>query len=376
VRTRTWIAGCVAVVLAVGMAGHERVDAAEGRGLAGRWALNRALSQIPRDVGFNLVTVPSSTSGVPPSEHASLASALYRESEVEGRRRELLVDEVRNPSPRLTIAESESAVTVTDARGRSRTVHPTGREEMVLLADDVPVPTITRWEGDQLEIRYRVAQHRELRYTLSRAPDSPRLTVRVLFVDQRPGDTVTLVYEPAPVDEPPPAPPTRLPALPPSAPAAPGAPASQMPTLAPPIARGPDAALKSLRRLGVVVEDFGSQETGCGLKQAAMETAVAKVLTDAGLQVIRNTDEDTYLYVHVMAATASTGLCVSRYDVALYTHTMATLSYQSAPVLAQVELFHKGGMSGGAPAAHAESVNRGVKQYVEEIAGRIRDINK
>jgi hypothetical protein len=33
-------------------------------------------------------------------------------------------------------------------------------------------------------------------------------------------------------------------------------------------------------------------------------------------------------------------------------------------------------MAGGPPAAHAESVNRGVKQYVEEIAGRVRDVNK
>jgi hypothetical protein len=107
-----------------------------------------------------------------------------------------------------------------------------------------------------------------------------------------------------------------------------------------------------------------------------MDTMLGKTLADAGLQVIRNTDEDTYLYVHVMSATASNGLCVSRYDVALYTHTMATLTYQSAPVLVQVELFHKGGMAGGAPASHAEAVNRGVKQYAEEIAARVRDVNK
>jgi hypothetical protein len=381
VETRVWAAGCVAVLLAGGMVGREQVSAAGGHGLAGRWALNRALSQIPRDVGFNLVTVPSTAAGAPPSENASLASALYRESEAEGRRREQLVDEVRNPPGRLTIAETADAVTLTNAQGRSRTFHPNGREEMLQLAEDLPVPTTARWDADRLEIRYRVAQRRELRYTLSRAPDSPRLTVRVQFIEQRPGDSVTLVYEPAPAEEPPPAPaPLRLPALTPPAPSGaagtPPAPQAPAQALAPPIARGPDAALKDLRRLGVVVEDFSSQETACGLKQPALDTAVSKVLTDAGLQVIRNTDEDTYLYVHIMSATASNGLCVSRYDVYLYTHTMATLSYQSAPVLAQVELFHKGGMSGGAPAAHAESVSRGVKQYVEEIADRIRAVNR
>jgi hypothetical protein len=92
--------------------------------------------------------------------------------------------------------------------------------------------------------------------------------------------------------------------------------------------------------------------------------------------VARNSDEDTYVYVHILGATASPGLCVSRYDVYLYTHTMATLSYQSAPVLVQVSLFSKGGMTGGPPATQAEGVLKGVRQYVDEIAGRIRDVNK
>ena len=376
---RTRISGAVwlVVVLAAGMGGRAEVPApAQERGLAGRWALNRALSQIPRDVGFNLIQLPSNAGGAPPSEGAPVASSLYRESEAEGRRRDLLVDEVRNAAARLTIAESADAVTITNGQGRARTVHPNGREEMLQLSDDLQVAAISRWDADRLEIRYRVAQRRELRYTLSRTQGSPRLTVQVQFVEQRNGDSVTLIYEPAVADEPPAAP-AGLPAVPQSA--APARPASAPPSLAPlapPIARGPDAALKSLRRLSVVLEDLTPQETGCGLKQAPMEAALGKVLTDAGLQVIRNTDEDTYLYVHIMSATASNGLCVSRYDVYLYTHTTATLSYQSVPVLAQVELFHKGGMAGGAPAAHAESVNRGVKQYVEEIAGRIRDVNK
>jgi hypothetical protein len=82
------------------------------------------------------------------------------------------------------------------------------------------------------------------------------------------------------------------------------------------------------------------------------------------------------VYVSVMTSSVSPGLCVSRYDVFLYTHTMATLPYQATPVLVQVSLMHKGGMAGGAPAAHAESVVRNVKQSVEEFVSRITSANK
>jgi hypothetical protein len=82
------------------------------------------------------------------------------------------------------------------------------------------------------------------------------------------------------------------------------------------------------------------------------------------------------VYVNVITTSLSTGFCVSRYDTFLYTHTTARLSYQDTPVLVQVSLLHKGGMAGGAPAAHAEGVLRGVKQYVDQVATRIRDANK
>ena len=378
------------VVVASGEPARGPVSAQERPSLAGRWTLNRSLSQIPRDLGFNLVTPPpAGAGGAAGSDTSSLASALFRESEVDARRRELLVDEVRNPSPRLTIVQSETAVTVTDERGRSRTFHPNGREESVLASAEIPVTTLARWDADRLEIRYRVDERRELRYTLARVANQPRLTVQVRFVERGNTDLVVLVYEPAKEGEPA-AGAEGAAGLPPPVPSAapPGGtfrasdigklapPASPASALAPPVAQGPDAALKGLRKLSVVVEDLGSQEAACGLKQAAIETAVGKVLADAGVQVVRNSDEDTYLYVRIMSATASTGLCVSRYDIALYSHTMATMSYQTVPVLAQVSLFQKGGMAGGAPAAHAEAVGRGVKQYVDEIASRIRDANK
>jgi hypothetical protein len=141
-------------------------------------------------------------------------------------------------------------------------------------------------------------------------------------------------------------------------------------------ASGPDPELRGLAALGIVVEELSSQAAACGLNQAAIEAAAAKSLSDAGFKVLRNADEDTYVYVQVMTTSASSGLCVSRYDVFLYTFANATLSYQVAPLLVQVSLLHKGGLTGGAPATHGEAVTRNVKQYVDEFASRIRTASR
>jgi len=323
----------------------------------------------------------------------------FRESELDARRREILVDEVRNPSRHLTIEQGEASVTIADDRGRSRTFHPDGREELQTAAGQLQVSTVSRWDGDKLEIRYRVEDRRELRYILGVVPGAtPRLTVQVQFVERGNGDTVTRVYEPTRADEKPEPPQSPLspaqglPALKGAAGAQGGVRASDLeqqreqgqqanrpaiPALAPEIASGPGAGLKGLRKLGVVVEELGQPEKACGLKQPALEAAVTKALTGAGLNVGRsNGDEDTYLYVHTTSATASTGFCVTRYDVFLYTHTAAVLSYQSSPALVQVSLFHKGGLTGGPPAGQAEAVVKAVKEYTEEIAGQIREANK
>ena len=144
----------------------------------------------------------------------------------------------------------------------------------------------------------------------------------------------------------------------------------------PPVNQQPDGELKGLTALGVVVEGLSSQAAACGLNQGTLETAVSKHLSDAGFKVLRNSDEDTYIYVDVITSSLSSGLCVSRYDVFLYTQTTAKLSYQETPVLVQVSLLHKGGLSGGAPALHAEAVVGSVKQYVDEFAMRIRNANR
>lgn len=124
------------------------------------------------------------------------------------------------------------------------------------------------------------------------------------------------------------------------------------------------------------MEGLSAQATSCGLRQDALEQAVIAPLSAAGLTVARNTDEDTYVYVNVMTATLASGLCISRYDAYLYSHTTASLQYRRVPVLVDVSLAHKGSLAAGAAASHAEAVVKGVQEYVGQFATRIRAANK
>ena len=152
--------------------------------------------------------------------------------------------------------------------------------------------------------------------------------------------------------------------------------ASLLGAAVPSSAQAPGAELKGLSALGLVIEDLGSQALSCGFSRETFEKAVAAALTDAGLKVLRNSDEDTYLYVNVRSLGVPTNVCVSRYDVTLFTHTTARLSYQPEPVLVQVTLLHSGGLSGGGVTGHAENVLKSVKQSVDQFVSRIRAANK
>jgi hypothetical protein len=136
-----------------------------------------------------------------------------------------------------------------------------------------------------------------------------------------------------------------------------------------------DAELKGISAVGLVVEDLTSQAAACGLKQDAIEGAASKILADAGLKIVRNSDNDTYVYLNVQTTSVPTGLCVSRYDVSLYTHTTARLSYQTEPLLVTVSLIHEGALAGGSAAGHGASLIKSLMQYVDQVAGRIRRAN-
>ena len=131
-----------------------------------------------------------------------------------------------------------------------------------------------------------------------------------------------------------------------------------------------------LTRIGIVVEELSSQSSGCGLKRDELETAVARPFTDVGIRAVRNGDEDTYLYVNIMTSTMTSGMCISRWDWSINSTTDATLSYQKRPLLAQVLLAKKGGLSGSMPATHGGDVMRGMIDGLTQIAAMIRDANK
>lgn len=80
--------------------------------------------------------------------------------------------------------------------------------------------------------------------------------------------------------------------------------------------------------------------------------------------------------MQVITTSGSGGLCVSRYDVFLYTNTVTTLPYQSGSNLVQVELLHSGGIAGGRLGTHADAVMGPVKKAVDDVIARIRAANR
>jgi hypothetical protein len=361
--------------------------------LAGTWALNRQLSQFPSELGFSADFLGALGPGAGPVSGGRGggrgggrrggggggiggglgAPKIVRETEEDSQRVSLLTDEVRNPFERVTIAETPTTVTITPDRAAARTFHHNGKDE------DIPVGRVmatvnAHWDGSRLIVVYKVETGRELHYAYSLNANPMQLIVDVEFVEQGGGDKVRRIYEPAASLDtratPTPAPPVAA-ANPGPAPASsPAAPAAAS------IDQRPDAALKGLTKLGVVVEDLSGDAAACSLTRDSLETVVSKHLTDAGFRVVRNSDDDTYMYVNINTTKVSTGLCVSRYDVTLYSHASAPLSHTASPVLLQVELLHKGGIAGGGPAAHADGVVKSVLEYVDQFSARIRNAAK
>lgn len=336
--------------------------------LTGSWTLNRQSSQFPQEVGFSASFLPTDPAGG--SERGG-RRRVQSETQEDASRVRFLTDEVRVPPERLTIDVTPALVTITPDPGAPRTVQLGLRDQSVKIGP-VTATTNTSWDGGRLTVAYDAGGGRVIRYSYSNGQSPMMLIVDVEFIEGgRGGDRVRRVYDKSAPNSAPSAttasssatqPPASVPASPPPAAGA--------------IDQRPDASLKGLTRLGVVVEGIGADAAKCGLKQEALETAVTKQLTDAGLRIVRDSDDDTYLYVNINTATASAALCVSRYDVTLYSHTAARLTHTASPVLLQVELLHKGGLAGGAPAAHADDVLKNVLEYVGQFSTRIRDANR
>ena len=157
------------------------------------------------------------------------------------------------------------------------------------------------------------------------------------FLERGKGDGVRRVYEPDNGAEPPaaataaPSPANAKPGAGSSAVNGPdsskaGAPARAQGAPTETINQQPDAELKGLTKLGVVVEDLSPQAAACGLNQGTIETSVSKRLADAGFTVLGRSDEDTYLYVNIIT-TSLWPVVRLEYDTFLYTHAT---TYQGA----------------------------------------------
>jgi hypothetical protein len=369
----------------------------ESGNLTGRWVLNRNESQIDKEIGFTPVWLAAGSrsaergAGAEGGGRGRRGSSggqqgrfpVPRETEEDARRVQQLSAEARTPSPHLTILDSRGTVTITDADDVSRTLHTDGNDDSLQI-NGVPVTAVTVRDGGHLVVRYNVEQGRELRYTYIRETAGPKLTVDIQFVEGgRVADTVRRVYDLIGAEDPFPTPDVTsknergaaggVPAIPPPA-TVPAAASNTAP--AEPFNQQPGAELKGLTRLGIVIEGVGAQAASCGLTEAALEAAVAGKLKSAGFTVLTNTVEDSYVYVNVITGSLSTGSCVSRFDVTVYTNTTARLSYQPSPVLVQVSLLHRGGISAGAASGHSATVVKGVSDYLDEFIAQIKAANK
>jgi hypothetical protein len=349
-------------------------------GLGGIWSLNRSVSEFPKELGFNIdtgsvaeptgSTTPTGPSGSSANGRARRGSGggrasgspfvQRRESYEDAQRLKLITDEVRNPPTRLVIVDNAAAIAITNELGQSRTLHPTGREETIEI-QGVLVPVTTVRDGARLVVSYHVEPDRDVRYTYTATAVPARLTVETAFLEHGSGDKVTRVYD-AGIE-------TVAAVRPPAASAPVDLPRERFD-------QRPGAEFKGLKDIGILVEDLGPEARACGLKGPAIEESLARKLTAGGLNVRRNSDEDTYLYVNIITNSTPTGSCTTRYDAFLYTHGTAKLSYRDQPVLVQVSLMHRGGIGTSGIATHAAAVSRELDNYVDLFLTQIRDANK
>jgi len=378
----------VCLLLVAAIAHPTSLSAQNPTQLAGAWTLNRQLSQFPSDIGFSADFLAAPGRGAGPIRGGRRGSGggggnrggfgaprIVRETEEDSQRITTLTDEVRNPFDHLTVGVTPTDVTITPDRAPARMLHTDGRDDTVPLGRVTSVANAT-WDAGRLVVVYKADPGRQLRYVYSLNANPMQLIVDVEFVERGGGDKVRRVYDPTVATDTKAAAATAPASAPAAATAAPTAPAVPATPASAPIDQRPDAALKGLTKLGLVLEDLTGDAVACGLKQDALETTVSKHLSDAGFRVVRNSNDDTYMYVNINTAKVSTGLCVSRYDVTIYSHAAARLPHTESPVLLQVELLHKGGIAGGAPAAHADGVTKSLLEYVDQFSARIRNAGK
>jgi hypothetical protein len=357
--------------------------------ISGAWVLNPALTQRPDEIGFTPDWARAQGTGGEgggrsgggrghrggsgSSGGAVGAPPISRETVDDSTRVQQLTGEARTPPSRLTITQKDTAISIADDQGHSRTFHPDGHLEELTIGT-IALPTTARWDGASLVVVYDVETGRQLRYTYAPSADRTRLQVNIRFLERgREGDEVRLTYEPPGAHE------REILSGAPTAPAAPSASAATLPVApdaAPPSARPPvlppGSELRGLTTIGTVVEDLSAQGKACGLDQEKIKTSIARILADAGFKTDRFGNEDAYVLLSIVTSRLPDGTCVSRYDASLMTQADATLQYVKGLVAVQVPLLHEGGMAGGSPAAHASSVMDALVKSANSFVSQIR----
>jgi hypothetical protein len=217
VRSDEWRARTMACIV-YGMAAFAVHGGAQGRpDLSGEWTLNRDLSEFPKEVGFDPNwgdSASGNTQGgtarsggggrgggrgggggggslrVPPAGG-------HFQSEEDVKKMRELVQEVKEPPVQITISRTDTTVSLADPRGRTRRFNTNGKEDTIQL-DAGPIGAVTKWDGAELLIRYRVDKDQDLVYRYGRVPGNDRLQVRVQFLDHGRGAVITRVYDPVP----------------------------------------------------------------------------------------------------------------------------------------------------------------------------------
>ena len=107
-----------------------------------------------------------------------------------------LTDAVQFASPTLTIAQTDSTITIAGTRGGTQTLSTNGKVEKQAL-DAGAVDRVASWEGPSLVVAYEVGHAGTLTYTYVLVPTTKQLLIRVNFERRRgePGPfDIKLVY--------------------------------------------------------------------------------------------------------------------------------------------------------------------------------------
>jgi hypothetical protein len=162
--------------------------------LSGVWTFNRAQSEIPQQVGFRAA---SRQGGQTPSAGSPGRGDLDRLQfdEKKDARIDELTNEAQNPSPVLTIKQTDTDVTFIDFQGRVRTFRATGQKQTQRLSSGT-VESAARWDGSRLVTEYDLGNGRKMICTYMLAQPR-RLVVLVKFEGRGAGNLVTEVYDAA-----------------------------------------------------------------------------------------------------------------------------------------------------------------------------------